>query len=131
MPANTTLATTTCRCGATLTSSVPKEGYMAIVACACGVQHLCGIDHYADEPVRFVERAVITEQQAALLTGVDDGRIVCVQHAGSYVRSAVEAKPKQKSWNSPWGRYARTVQEDVDSFTLSGLTYGCEDCRFR
>ena len=127
-----TTASTTCACGAVITAAVPKPGYLAIITCdTCEAQHLLGVDEFGghDDPVRFVPRAPMTAEQAALVHGLDDGRIVCLQLAGGYVRSAVEARPKQKSWNSPWGRYARTQQEDVDSFTLSGMTYACEGCR--
>jgi len=58
-----------------------------------------------------------------------NGQQVCLAHAGNYLTSSIEAKPKAKSHKTPLGTWKATSAEDIESFTAE-FGSPCESCAF-
>lgn len=58
------------------------------------------------------------------------GRVVCVPHGGSYLRSAYERSPERAQYSTPLDHWMRV---DTDMIVLwvdeTGRPPKCEDCR--
>lgn len=67
----------------------------------------------------------------------DNGQTVCDEHAGSYLRSAIEARPKARTHHTPLGMWEQMTDEDVSEFTAMLAEHGiarthvCETCDWR
>lgn len=62
----------------------------------------------------------------------DNGTIYCAEHAGSYLRSAITARPKAKTHRTPLGNWVQMDGFDIAVFIAeTGITVLCETCRDR
>lgn len=60
----------------------------------------------------------------------DNGAIVCEEHAGAYLRSAIEARPKARTHKTPLGtNYMMTDAEVAEFMEACEVTVVCESCR--
>jgi hypothetical protein len=57
----------------------------------------------------------------------DNGRITCVNHAGNYLSSAIQTKPKSRVHLTPMALYVRLTKTEVADFTAE-FGYCCETC---
>lgn len=63
------------------------------------------------------------------LYGNDNGMICCIEHGGSYLRSAYEAAPERQVYNTPLDRWQMIDPEYVADWTLEmGTPPTCEVC---
>jgi hypothetical protein len=128
--ATTVQARTTCPCGQDIElSGRLSHDELAIITCAaCGQRHYAGVPGDGDDDaVRIVTVADVPE----LYANIHAGDITCRAHAGSALRASLEAHPRRKNHETPFGTYRRADAEDVAVFLVTGLTYECETCRFR
>lgn len=58
----------------------------------------------------------------------DNGQIVCESHAGHYLASAIQNKPKAKIHDTPLGIWRKLAPAEVMYFNAR-LTTCCETCR--
>jgi hypothetical protein len=58
-----------------------------------------------------------------------NGEQVCLAHAGQYLKSGIQAKPKNKSHKTPLGIWKATSAEDIEYFTAE-FGSPCESCAF-
>jgi hypothetical protein len=59
----------------------------------------------------------------------DNGRITCSAHAGNYLTSAIQAKPKTKKHRTPIGTWEKLDSLEVAMF-MAEFGYCCETCRY-
>jgi hypothetical protein len=60
----------------------------------------------------------------------DNGRIICGRHAGSYLSSAIDARPRASSHRTPlgtWDRLDAMFREEWES--IMGSAPECESCK--
>lgn len=72
------------------------------------------------------------EQAAVVLWSNDNGEISCAQHGGSYLRSAIAARPRARAHRTPLGTWERlTAGEVAELARMVGRPVGCETCAAR
>lgn len=122
-----TEAGTICRCGQVIAvTGRPAADELIVITCgSCGARHYAGVG-YDDGLVRVVTVDGVPETY----TNIHAGDITCRDHAGGYLRASLDAHPRRKNHETPFGTYRRTEEADVAGFLVEGLTYGCETCRY-
>jgi len=70
-----------------------------------------------------------SEQAAVPLWSNDNGEISCAEHGGSYLRSAITARPKARAHRTPLGTWERLTRADLAELArMVGRPVGCETC---
>jgi len=60
----------------------------------------------------------------------DNGRILCAQHAGSYLRTAIDARPRARTHRTPIGTWDRMDAMFIEEWEREiGAPPSCESCR--
>ena len=60
----------------------------------------------------------------------DNGAICCTEHAGSYLRSAITARPKARTHRTPLGTWEQMTFGDIADFiNETGMKVLCETCQ--
>lgn len=72
------------------------------------------------------------EQPAVTLWSNDNGEISCAEHGGSYLRSAISARPAARAHRTPLGTWERLTRADLAELErMMGRPVGCETCACR
>lgn len=73
-----------------------------------------------------------SEQAEVVLWSNDNGEISCAEHGGSYLRSAIAARPRSRAHRTPLGTWERLTREDLAELErMVGRPIGCETCAAR
>lgn len=57
-----------------------------------------------------------------------NGAIICSNHAGNYLRSAIQAHPKRMEHDTPLGTYELISDEEIE-WCEEEFGYSCETCK--
>lgn len=126
-----------CRCGATHSLPDLRLGYDEVGALTCAeceqVHYLVGVIDRTVAPgasptIKAVAVTVDADEVPPLLVNIHGGEILCERHRGFQLRSAMEAKPRARSWATSFGTYKKVDAYDVASFKAEDLTVSCESC---
>ena len=122
--------TINCRCGDEFVAELAlSRGDLARVDHDCGSRAWVGrTPSWADADETSV---AFVDEVPDVYVNEHGGEILCYAHAGSALRSAVDASPRRKGWDTPFGRFVRATEQDVAEFATSGLTFDCEECKAR
>lgn len=72
------------------------------------------------------------EQTPVVLWSNDNGEISCAEHGGSYLRSAIAARPRAGAHRTPLGTWERLTAGDIAELErMIGRPVGCETCAAR
>lgn len=122
--------TISCKCGDDYGfASALRPGDMARVT------HECGATAYVASAKEWEDwsglRYVFVDEVPDVYVNQHGGEILCRDHAGSSLLAAMEAKPRAKGWDTPFGRFVRATEDDVAEFLTSELEFDCEECKMR
>jgi len=122
--------TITCKCGEEYGfASALRPGDLA------KVDHECGATAWVASPKEWEDwdglRYAFVDEVPDVYVNIHGGDILCLGHAGDSLRSAVEANPRRKNFDTPFGRYVRATEQDVAEFLTSDLEFDCEECKMR
>lgn len=127
-----------CTCGETFVATIPALDYDEIVhvthVCGQGI-HVGGVVDYASDvvpPVTTLAYAIVSKDEVPkVFINIHGGEVLCADHAGSQLSSAIKAKPRAPKWSTSFGDWVRATMDDVASWKMSGLTLDCESCAER
>lgn len=99
------------------------------------VEHECGATAWVGRTPMWADTddttVAFVDEVPAVYINEHGGEILCYDHAGSALRSMLDAHPRRKGWDTPFGRFVRATEQDVAEFATSGLEFDCEECKAR